>query len=224
MASQIEKSPPAKQSFDPIHLWAYIAIAWALYRYFFKFSEAIDELVFKPLIFVLPVILYVLKKEKRPLSSLGFVSNNLFRNILIGIGFGIVFILEGIFANTTKYGSLQMRPLDVVSQYGLPIMILLTFATALTEEIMNRGFLFNRMYEQSKNLMKTTFVTALLFMVLHIPVLVTSLHLQGTALVLFFATDFILALANNMLFAFTGSLVAPILVHIFWNMTVLLFL
>ncbi len=224
MPTQQKFNKPEKQPFDPIHVWAYIAIAWALYRYFFKFSEAIDELIFKPLIFVLPVLLYVIKKEKRPLSSLGFVSNNLIRNVFIGIGFGIVFILEGIFANISKYGSLQMRPLDVVSQYGIPVMILLTFAAALTEEILNRGFLFNRMYEQSKNLIKATVVTALLFMILHIPVLVTSLHLRGTALVLFFATDFILALANNMLFAFTGSLVAPILVHLFWNMTVMLFL
>jgi|SRR3989344_2950541 len=224
MVTQTKTTPSLKQPFDPIHVWAYIAIAWALYRYFFKFSEAIDELIFKPLIFVLPVILYVLKKEKRPLASLGLVSSNFVRNMFIGIGFGIVFVAEGIFANISKYGSLQMAPLDVVSQYGIPVMILLTFATALTEEIMNRGFLFNRMYEQSRNLIKTTLITALLFMILHIPVLVTSLHLQGTALILFFATDFILALANNMLFAFTGSLVAPILVHIFWNMTVLLFL
>jgi membrane protease YdiL (CAAX protease family) len=48
--------------------------------------------------------------------------------------------------------------------------------------------------------------------------------LQGVTLVIFFLTDFILAAANSMLFATTGSLVAPILVHLFWNMTVALYL
>lgn len=213
-----------RQSFDPMHVWAYIAIAWALYRYFFKFSEPVDEFIFKPLIFVLPVIIYVLKKEKRPLSSLGLTGENLLRNIAIGVGFGIVFVAEGVFANFMKYGSIRISPQSVAGAYGIPMLVVLTLATSLTEEIMNRGFLFNRLYEKSKNLTMTALTSSVLFMILHIPILVTSLHLQGMGLVLFFGMDFILALANAMLFAYTGSLVAPVLVHVFWNLTAALFL
>jgi membrane protease YdiL (CAAX protease family) len=57
-----------------------------------------------------------------------------------------------------------------------------------------------------------------------VPILVTMTKLQGITLVLFLVTDFVLAMANSLLFYNTGSLVAPILVHIFWNMTVALYL
>jgi len=64
----------------------------------------------------------------------------------------------------------------------------------------------------------------ILFVLLHVPILVTTLKLHGVTLVLFFVTDFVLGLANSLLFYNTRSLVAPILVHLFWNMTVALYL
>ena len=49
---------------EPIlRVWAWIAIVWMVYRYFFRFSEWTDEFVFKPLVFVAPVIWYVVKKR-----------------------------------------------------------------------------------------------------------------------------------------------------------------
>jgi membrane protease YdiL (CAAX protease family) len=63
-----------------------------------------------------------------------------------------------------------------------------------------------------------------MFVLLHIPILVTMTKLQGMTLVLFLVTDLVLAIANSLLYYNTGSLVAPILVHIFWNMTVALYL
>jgi hypothetical protein len=101
---------------------------------------------------------------------------------------------------------------------------LISLATAISEEVLSRGFVFGRIYEKTKNLPYSAFMGSILFILLHVPILVTSNHLTGMTLVLFFVTDFVLAFANSMLYATTGSLVAPILVHIFWNMTVALYL
>jgi membrane protease YdiL (CAAX protease family) len=84
--------------------------------------------------------------------------------------------------------------------------------------------LFNRIYEKTQNVFKAATIGAIMFVFLHIPILVTANKLQGTTLIMFFVTDVILAYANSMLFLNTGSIVAPILVHIFWNMTVALYL
>ncbi len=111
-----------------------------------------------------------------------------------------------------------------MGQYGLVILLVISLATAFSEEVLSRGFLFNRILEKTKNLPYASLLSTLLFVLLHIPILVTALKLQGMALVLFFITDFILGLANSLLYYNTGSLVAPILVHIFWNMTVALYL
>lgn len=210
---------------DPVYrLWAWILLAWSLYRYFFKFPEWVDELIFKPFVFVAPVVWYVVRREKRRLESLGLTTNNLFTNIYVGLGFGFVFALEGLAANAIKYGKLTIAPIVPFEQYGLFLLLFLSLATACSEELLSRGFLFSRIYERTKNMPVASIVSTLLFVLLHVPILVTSLKLQGTALVLFFVTDIVLGVANSLLYFNTRSLVAPVLVHLFWNMTVALYL
>lgn len=210
---------------EPIlQLWAWIALAWALYRYFFRLPEWADEFIFKPLVFAVPVLWFVLKKERRSLSSLGLTGKNLFTSIYIGLGFGFVFALEGIAANAIKYGRLQINPIAAFEQYGMVMLLTLSLATAFSEEVLSRGFVFGRLFEKTKNLPYASLISTALFVLLHVPILVASHKLVGMALILFFVTDVILGVANSLLLYSTGSLVAPILVHIFWNMTVALYL
>lgn len=221
MKKKITKHIP---SLDPVYrLWGWILLVWSLYRYFFKLPEWADEFIFKPLVFVVPVLWYVFRVEKRKLESLGITSKRLFTSLYIGFGFGLVFALEGLAANAIKYGGLKVSPIAAFQQYGF-FLILVSLATAFSEELLNRGFLFNRIYEKTKNLPFASFVSTILFVLLHVPILVTALKFQGATLILFFATDFVLGLANSLLYYNTKSLVAPILVHVFWNMTVALYL
>ncbi len=214
---------PVKSLESIYQLWAWILLFWSLYRYFFRFPEWVDEFIVKPLVFVAPVLWYVWKKEKRTLESVGITGKNFFNSLYIGIGFGMVFALEGVFAHFIKYGKFSLTPINAFGNYGF-FLIIISLATAITEELLSRGFLFNRIYEKTKNLPYAATMGSVLFVLLHIPILVTVTKLQGVTLVLFFATDFILAFANSMLYVTTGSLVAPILVHLFWNMTVALYL
>lgn len=211
-------------SLEPIYrLWGWILITWSLYRYFLKLPEWVDEFIAKPLVFVAPVFWYVLKKEKRTLESVGLTGKNFFNSVYIGLGFGMVFAIEGIAAHAIKYGSVDVNPIAAFRDYGF-FLIVVSLATAFCEEVLSRGFIFNRLYEKTKNLPYAALIGSVLFVLLHIPILVTTTKLTGMTLVLFFITDFVLAFANSMLFVSTGSLVAPILVHIFWNMTVALYL
>jgi len=205
-------------------LWAWILLAWSLYRYFFRFPEYLDELVFKPLIFLGPVLWYVRRVERRPLTSLGLTANKLFPSVYIGLGIGLLFAVEGLAANALKYGRVNINPIVALQRYGLLTLLLLSVATAISEEVLSRGFLFQRIMEKTRNLMNALMVSAILFVLLHVPILVTSMRLQGFTLVLFFVTDFVLSLANGLLLYQTGSVMAPILVHVFWNMTVALYL
>lgn len=197
---------------------------WAFYRYFFRLPEWVDEFIIKPFVFVVPVLWYVVAREKRKFESLGLTNKNLFSSIYIGLGFGFVFALEGLAANTIKYGRLQIMPIDAFAQYGMGTLIVLSVATAFSEELLSRGFVFTRLLEGKRGLVMSAFLSTLMFVVLHIPILAFSLKLQGTALLLFFVTDFVLGFANALLLYNTGSLIAPILVHVFWNMTVALYL
>lgn len=204
-------------------VWAWILLAWSLYRYFVRLPEWADEFVFKPFVFVLPVLWYVLKKEKRPLASIGLTFHNFFKSVYIGLGFGAVFAAEGLLAHFIKYGSVEVNPIAAFADYGF-FLLFISLATAFSEELLSRGFVFNRLNERMGNLPRAAFIGAIMFLCLHVPILLTINKLTGMTLVLFFVTDFILAIANSILFATTGSLVAPILVHIFWNMSVALYL
>ncbi len=204
--------------------WAWQLLVWSLYRYFFRFSEPVDEFIAKPLVFIVPVILFVLKRDKRPLSSIGITSSRFFQSMLIGLGFGLLFSLEAMFANVLKYGALKLTPSPVLSLYGVPMLFVLSLATAISEEVLSRGFFFSRLEESTRNLVYSGIMSTLLFVAFHIPILLTSLRFQGMTLVLFFLTSFILGLTNSVLYYRQRSLVTPILVHLFWNMTVSVFL
>lgn len=204
--------------------WAWQLLFWALYRYFFKFPEWIDECIFKPLVFVIPVCWYVVKKEKSSLASIGLTGSHFFRNLLIGLGVSAIFIGEGILANMYKNGALVIQPIASVASYGLPLLLVLSFATACTEELLSRGFLFSRLYAQTKKLWYAVIISTLMFMAFHIPILATTLKFQGPTLILFFWTTLSLGIINSIFYFQTKSLVVPILVHAFWNVTVALLL
>ncbi len=224
MAAKKVVPQQSKPSFEPIlQVWGWVLLMWALYRYFLHLPEWVDELVAKPLVFLGPVFWYVLKKERRTLESVGITLKNLFPSLYIGLAFGMIFALEGLAAHVLKYGEMRINPIEAFQNYGFAL-IGLSIATAFCEEVLSRGFVFNRLYEKMQNLPMASIMSALMFLTLHVPILVTTNKLTGTTLVLFIVTDLVLAMANSLLFYNLGSVVAPILVHVFWNMTVALYL
>lgn len=224
----VAKKPLPKSSdhstIEPIYqIWGWILLVWSIYRYFLKMPEWVDELVFKPIVFLGPVFWYVLKKEKRDLASIGITAKKHFQSLYIGLFFGFIFAFEGIILNVLKNGQLSINPIQAFKDYGLVMLLGLSLATAISEEILNRGFLFRRIHEKTGNLPYALFIATILFLLLHVPILVTSLQLQGMTFVLFFLTNAMMGLLNNLLVYQTGSIIAPILVHVFWNMTVALY-
>ena len=208
------------------NLWAVILIIWAVYRVYVPvMPEWVDELISKPLVFVGPILWYVARIEHRPLSSIGITRGNLGRDIKIGLGFGMVFALEGIVANAIKHGQLSFAPVIPVEGFGIMMAVILSVATAVSEEILSRGFVFGRLLEYyQNNLVKASSIGAILFLLLHVPIMFTSLKLTGSTLAIFILTDVIIAFATSILYSETKTLTVPILVHAFWNMTVALYL
>lgn len=207
--------------------WAWQALVWCLYRYFTAnagISETTEEFFIKPIVFVVPVLLYLIFREHRSIESVGITRKNLSFSVVLGVGFGVLFAGEAIAANILKFGGLYIDPESVGRMYGIPLIFLLSFATAFSEELLSRGFFFNRLYETTKRLWYAAILSSLMFVAFHIPILLTSLRFTGTTLILFFLTNVVLGIANSLIFSKTKSLIAPILIHLFWNVTVAMFL
>jgi len=204
--------------------WAWILLIWSFYRYALYLPEWADEFIFKPLVFVLPVLWYVRLKEGRDLDSIGLTKKNFLSSAKIGLGICAVFLLEGVLSHLVKYGGFNLSAMTSISGPSMVLFLILSFATAFSEEVLNRGFLFSRLLEASGKLWFSAIVSSFMFVAFHVPLLLTTLQFHGLTLIIYFWTILVIGVVNCLLYSTKKSLVAPILIHFFWNITVAFFL
>lgn len=208
-------------------VWFGIFIVWAFYRASFVLPESIDELVIKPLIFVLPPLFLVWIWENKPLREIGLFSSarGFMADLYIGVVLGILLAVEGLIANYFKYGQFSFGPIDALfSAGGIGAFLLLNLATSFSEEVFARGYLYNRLFKASREQFASAVTSSILFTLIHIPIMFTRLHLTGNALIFYPLSIFTMGMVNSYLFSLRGTLVLPILIHTFWNMTISLYL
>lgn len=208
-------------------VWFFIFLAWAFYRSKFFYPEWVDEFIVKPLIFVVPVIYIVIIREKNKLRELGlsFQLKQFLADLYIGVVIGILFAFEGLLANYLKYGKFSFGPIDALKiSGGVTFFLLINLVTSIWEEILARGYLFKRLYKISKNQFWAATHSSFFFLLLHIPIMFTRLHLTGTSLIVYPISILILGITNCYVFSYRKTLTLPILIHCFWNMTVALYL
>lgn len=208
-----------------LNIWAIVVIIWSFYRTKWVLPEWFDEFVAKPLVFLVPVIWYIKKYEGVfRLKAIGFDRTKISKDLTFAFIIGILFTLGGLMANMVKNHGLRFNStLFTMHSQGLLYVCMVAVATAVTEEILTRGFLMKRLYGASKRLYLSAFQTSALFVVLHIPILFTNYKLSGPAIVLFLLTDFILSMINSLVFVESGNILAPILIHFFYNMAIILY-
>ncbi len=199
---------------------------WALYRWYFQTSLPLwmDEFITKPLVFILPIYLYIKHVEKkkflhavslhRPLSK---------KSILTGVVIGIIFLVTGLISYYMKSQTLSM--LTILSSLKIPLLmiILVSFATSISEEIVARGFVLKRLYEDSKNIYTSVIFTSILFFFMHIPILFTNENIVGPMLLQVMVTDLLFSFAESFLYLETKNLYLPILIHALYNISIYLF-
>jgi membrane protease YdiL (CAAX protease family) len=208
-------------------VWFCILLVWSFYRAYFRLPEVIDELLVKPIVFAFPILYLVVVRENKSLKTLGLMPDrkSFMLDVYIGVVLGIIFALEGLFANYVKYGTYSFSPLPaILAGGGLLPFIGINTATSVSEEILGRGFLYNRLLKGKKGQFTASVLSSLLFLLLHIPILFTQLHLTGTTLIIYPLSILLLSITNCYVYSLRGSLVLPILIHTFWNMTVALYL
>mgnify|MGYP002352054766 CR=1 FL=1 len=214
---------PVTRTQKTLNLWAVILIVWAIYRANFSLPEWIDELIAKPLVFVLPVYLFLKKTDKHNFfTAVGLKSKHWLQDLLLGIGIGLLFCASALLANFVKTQRLVF-PFSQQTPEGALTICLLALATGISEEILSRGFVLKRLYEESKNVLTSSFYASILFFFLHVPILFTNTRISGNMLIVFMVTDLLLSLVNSFIFLERKSLILPILIHAFYNIAMTLF-
>ncbi len=211
-----------------LNIWAIILILWSFYRTKWAIPgqfEWFDEFIAKPIVFLGPIIWYLKKYEgKFSLGALGFDVKKITKDISFAFMIGLLFTTGALAANFFKNGSLQFNTTLFTGQgTSLLYIVVAGLATAIVEELVTRGFLLKRLYAHNKRLFYSSLQASSLFVILHIPILFTNYKLAGPAIVLFLLTDFILSMINSLVFLESKNIIAPILIHFFYNMAIILY-
>lgn len=189
-----------------------ITFLWAVYRSF-ETSELLDELIFKPIIWLIPVLVAVFVIEKNNFESLGFLKFNLKTDLAIGMGLGIFSVLVRILSVYIKYGNLEIE-----KEFGSITFFLITsFFTAISEEIVFRGYLLNRWLKLIKPQFFSLFLNFVAFAAGHIFRGIFDLHYTGVLLFNYVLAIGLFCLIDIYIFVITKKIYAPIISHIIWN-------
>jgi len=204
-------------------LFSFIFVVWSFYRYLPQFLPLwFEELVLKPLLWLVPTIWIVKRVEKQPLSSLGFSTKKLFPALYWGVGLGLVFAFEGLLTHILKYKGLNLISLSYSPDEFLGLF-LISVATAFSEETVFRGYLFNRLWQIWKNEGLANLVSSLLFVIVHLPIGVFVLGYRPVMMLAYLFFVFIFGFGSAFVFGRTKNLLASILLHIFWSWPIVLF-
>lgn len=199
-------------------LAAIILIFWGFYRLLFKLPEEIEELLIKPLIWLLPVF-YFLKKEKLGISSLGITTKNLFPAIYLSLALGVTFAIEGVIVNFIKY-----KGVDFSANIGnFWVALGLSAATAVSEELAFRGYLFNRVWQAFGSEWRANLLTSLVWAAVHVPISIFwwELDFAGTLGYLIITLTF--GIGSAFVFARTKNVFSSIFLHVLWEWPIVLF-
>jgi membrane protease YdiL (CAAX protease family) len=202
------------------YLMSFLLVVWGFYRLIFKLPEEIEELFVKPIIWLLPV-LYFLKKEGKGISSLGFTSKNFFPAIYYSLLLGLFFVFEALIINYLKYKNINFAA--NIGDKPFFMALGLSFATAFSEEITFRGYLFTRFWKSLNSEILANLITSLFWALIHVPmvVFVWKLDLSASVLYLFLTTIF--GIGSAFVFARTGNIISSILLHVLWEWPLILF-
>jgi len=205
-----------------LFLFSLIFVCWSTYRYFPEPPLWLSELILKPVIWLLPTFWLVTQVEKKSLASLGLTSKNLLPAIYWGVGLGIIFALEGLITNILKYRGVNLVNLQYNFGQFLGVL-LISWMTAFTEEVVFRGYIFNRLSEIWHREWRAGLVSAGLFALAHLPIGIFVLSYNPLAMVAYLLFVFVFGFGSAFVFARSGNLVSSILLHFFWAWPIILF-
>ncbi|NMC76621.1 MAG: CPBP family intramembrane metalloprotease [Candidatus Methanofastidiosa archaeon] len=199
---------------------AYLILVWVFYRFLFRFPSEIEELIIKPAVWLLPIV-FLLRKEKTPISSVGITFKNLFPTIYMSLGLGSVFVIEGLITNYLKYGYFNFG----ANIGDLPLMASLgiSFATAFSEETAFRGYIYGRLSSVIKTDWLANLIQTIAWVAIHVPIaFFIWKYTLIQALVYLFLTA-IFGIGSAFIYGKTKNITGSILLHVLWEWPIILF-
>lgn len=198
----------------------YLVLIWAFYRFLFQFPDQVEELVIKPILWLIPIF-WLNAKEDFSLSSLGITFKNLFPSIYLSLGLGAIFVLEAVLTSFFKYGRLNFAAnignMPLLSSLGI------SFATAFSEEVAFRGYIFGRLWFALKDEWAANLASSVVWTIVHIPIAFFIWKLNLASGILYLLLTAVFGIGSAFVFGRTRNIFGSVLLHILWEWPIILF-
>jgi len=205
---------------------------WALYRLWSAnliiHDDKIDwrmffgtQIVFQPLLGLLPILLIVRYAEKRRLGSIGLSRERFVRNALFGVFlslFGHIVVVCLEYAILVPLGAgpltftLNPENLDLTSAFLMPLTFFLVVGPS--EEIQDRGYFQSRLLEHFGRRF-SIFFPSLFFALAHIPIDLLIWRYDAWMMLFHLVGVFVSGCILGYLYYQSGVLTGPIFLHAF---------
>jgi hypothetical protein len=202
-AMTVRTVSPTQKAFN---VWGIVLAVWALYRGTIgqQAPIAFDEFIFKPLVFIWPVYLFIVHYEHKVFFHSIWLKFTHWRQDV-----GYAFLLSApllvflFFLVFTKKASF----------HDVPLLLVLSVATALTEETLSRGLVAVRIYEETGSFMKTLLQSSILHLFLRVPRVMTMPNLFGDRLLYAMGAEVALSFVVTFTFLQRKSLLSAMVVR-----------
>lgn len=202
-AMTVRTVSPTQKAFN---VWGIVLAVWALYRGTIgqQAPIAFDEFIFKPLVFIWPVYLFIVHYEHKVFFHSIWLKFTHWRQDIIYAMFLsaplVAFLLFLIFTKKAYF-------------HDVPLFLVLAVATALTEETLSRGLVAVRIYEETGSFFKTLIQSSILHLFLRVPRVMTMPNLFGDRLLYAMAAEVALSFIVTFVFLQRKSLLPALVLR-----------
>lgn len=201
--------------------FVYIFVVWGLYRLIFRLPEPIEEIIFKPLVFVGAVILVERPKNWQKYFIEVWGKGDLVKAAFLGLLLGIAYIILYAISSFLSPGGITFE--SAPGGQSWLMFLSLGLITAVWEEWTFTGYILGGLSRASSNKWLARSLTAVLFALIHLPALIFWHKFTGSVLGFQFFGLIALGLGNAILMGYSKNLLAPIISHTLWGAAIFLF-
>lgn len=196
-------------------------ILWSFYRYMNPSLPVwIEETLVKGLIFSIPILL--LPPSPKPiLKTLGINRQNFLKSVYLGITIGMILGLAGQVGNLLRHGQFTFTTYGITSA-TIGSFLILSLITAFWEQLLFTGYFFHQLQTFISSEITQVILVGVGFSLIHLPALLLN-HLFLSQIVFNLLLLFSLGVSCAIFRLRLKNLIAPIMVHALWGVTIFLF-
>lgn len=184
--------------------FGYIFLVWGSFRYFIRLPEVVEELWFKPVIWLVPLFWWQLSLGKK----IRFFEGGWGKTLLFGLLGGLIyFVVLRLFIQT-------QFTLDA-NRAGIAAV------TAVVEELTFSGFVLSLLVLETKKEGTALGLTALGFALIHLPINLFVFHLPMQSLAGAFLLTFFVGMINGFLRLRSNNVLSAVIAHFIYLILVL---